>query len=163
MQKKPWIMSVLFVLAFAGADLVEPASADTPRVINVVAWNSGGNTMLNVTVYHDSLGAEEGGHYVDNIEVDVGGSVQDFAQSGPHAYCDTVNHYFNVTAGPITGVTGTPAATVKAHCTIHGLSEQNWTGQIPEYTTLALILILLLASSVVIFVHRRSSRIFANL
>lgn len=61
MQKKPWIMSVLFVLAFAGADLVEPASADTPRVINVVAWNSGGNTMLNVTVYHDSLGAEEGG------------------------------------------------------------------------------------------------------
>ena len=162
MQKKLWTMSVLVMLAFAGVCLVKPAFADIPRIINVVPWNSGGNTMLNVTVYHDSFGAEEGGHYVDRIEVDVGSTIQNFTQAGPHAYYDAVNHYFNVTVGPITGVTGTPTATVKAHCTIHLWSTQNWTGQIPEYTTLALLLILLLASPVVIFVRRRNSRIFTN-
>ena len=134
---------------------MKPVLADTPAVINVIPWKSGSDTMLNVTVYHD-VSAEIPGHYVDNIEVNVEGNIQNFPQGGPHAYYDTVKHYFNVTVGPITGITGTPTATVRAHCNIHLWSQSNWTGQIPEFSMPILLLALILATSVTFFASRKT-------
>lgn len=149
---------LLYLLAFSvltSLSVVKPVLADTPRVINVIPWDSGGNTMLNVTVYHDA-GAEVPGHYVDNIEVNAAGNIQNFAQSGPHTYYDIVNHYFNVTVGPITGITGTPTTTVRAHDIVHGWSVDNWTGQIPEFTTVILFSVLILATTTALFVFQKN-------
>jgi hypothetical protein len=150
------VSSILFTLSVA-----KPVLADVPRVIDVVPWSSGSDVMLNVTIYHD-VGAEVTGHYVDNIEVNVGGNIQNFAQSGPHTYYDTNNHYFNVTVGPITGVTGTPTATVRAHDNLHGWSQTNWTGQIPELSPQILLLALFLATFIAIIARSRPRRQFTN-
>lgn len=152
---KHLLFFVLFSLALLSLSVAKPVLADTPAVITVVPWNSGSDTMLNVTVYHD-VGAEVLGHYVDNIEVNVEGNIQNFPQGGPHAYYDTVKHYFNVTVGPITGITGTPTATVRAHCNIHLWSQSNWTGQIPEFSIPILLFTLILATSVAFFASRKT-------
>jgi hypothetical protein len=159
--RRLWTIPVLALLLVVGLSLAKPAFADVPKVINVVAWKSGGNVMLNVTVYHNSVGAEMFGHYVDIVRVDVGGSVQDFPQSSPHTYYDLVNHYFNISVGPVTGITGTPTATVSAHCIINLWSLQDWIGQIPEFA-MPLLLAFFVASFVVVFVHRRGELTFAN-
>ena len=153
---------LFFVLASSillSLSVAKPVLADTPAVINVIPWKSGSDTMLNVTVYHDaSFGptAEVPSHYVDNIKVNVEGNIQNFPQGGPHTYYDTGNHYFNVTVGPITGITGTPTATVSAHCNLHGDSTSNWTGPIPEFSMPILLLALILATSVAFFALRKT-------
>jgi hypothetical protein len=126
--------------------------ADTPQIRNVIVWNDGGSTKLNVTVYHNG---EVAGHYVDTLSVTVTSGTnlsQTFPQSGPHAL-DPDTLTFNVTLD-IGLVSGTPLATVRAHCNSHGWSSQNWTGMVPEYSQLTLLLMLAAALPVALLVHK---------
>jgi hypothetical protein len=126
--------------------------ADTPQIRNVIVWNDGGSTKLNVTVYHNG---EVPDHYVDTLSVTVTSGTnlsQTFPQSGPHAL-DPDTLTFNVTLD-IGLVSDAPLATVRAHCNIHGWSSQNWTGVVPEYSQLTLLLMLVAVVPVALLVHK---------
>jgi hypothetical protein len=152
-------VAIILTMALVGLSLTRPALADVPQVISVVAWNDGGDTKLNVTIYHNG---EVPGHYVDsiNVTVTIGTKTvsQTFPQSGPHTL-DQNTHTFNVTLnfGPLSD---TPLAEVQAHCTIYGWSEINWTGSIPEYGLPLLLLTLAGATSVLLMIkHRTRGRV----
>ncbi len=125
---------IIATVVLVSLNLARPTLADTPQVRSVVAWNDGGDTKLNLTIYHNG---EVPGHYVDSIKVIVTSGTpnvsQTFLQSGPHVL-DQNTSTFNVTLdfGPLSD---TPLAQVQAHCNIDGWSEgeRAWTGSIPEY------------------------------
>lgn len=50
----------------------------------------------------------------------------------------------------------------RAYCTINLWSVQDWTGQIPEFTMPMLLLAFIMASFVVVFVHRRGKLTSTN-
>lgn len=152
-MSKHILVFILVTSLFFSLSIAKPVLADKPSVLNVIPWNSGGNTMLNVTVYHNG---ETDGHYVNNITVSIGGDIQYFSQSSLHTFYDPINHYFNVTVGPIIGITGTPTATVGAICSIHGPSDVNWAGPIPEFTLPVLLIALTLCTSIAVFILRKA-------
>ena len=145
---------IIATFVLVGLFFVKPALADTPQVRSVVAWNDGGDTKLNLTIYHNG---EVPGDYVDSITVVVTTGTpnvsQTFPQSGPHTL-DQSTLTFNVTVnlGPLSD---TPMAQVKAHCDMHGWSDP-WTGTIPEYESPLLLLILTEATSAFLVVKRKS-------
>lgn len=146
--------AMIMATVLATLFLARPALADVPQVRSVVAWNDGGDTKLNLTIYHNG---EVSGHYVDIITVIVTSGTpnvsQTFPQSGPHTL-DQSTLTFNVTLdiGPLSD---TPLATVRAHCIIHGWST-DWTGSIPEYGLPLLLLTLAGATSAVVTIKRRT-------
>ena len=145
-------MVLIAAASILAVSYVRPTFGDTPRVVNVVPWNNGDNAMLNVTIYH---GLEGSSNFVNDVTVDIGGDVQSFPESVPHTYYDLLHSYFNVTVGPVTGITGTPTATVKAHCSIHGWSVENWSGQIPEFSSAILLTVLILCSGLALGLRKR--------
>ncbi len=147
------LVAILTLVCLSSAGRV---SADTAQVRNVIVWDDGVTTKLNVTVYHSG---EVPGHFVDLLTVTLtGGSnlFQNFTQTGPHTL-DPGTSTFNVTLdiGP---VSDTPLATVQAHCNLHGWSSQNWTGAVPEYAQMMLALTLSVTTSSVLLLHRRRSK-----
>jgi len=131
--------------------------ADTPQVRNVVVWDDGGDTKLNATVYHNG---EVPGHFVDLLTVTLTGGTdpfQNFTQTGPHTL-DPGTSTFNVTldVGP---VSGSPLATVQAHCNLHGWSSQNWTGVVPEYFQVMFPLMLFVTTSLVLLLFKRRTKV----
>jgi hypothetical protein len=152
--------AIILTMVLGSFCLTGPALADVPQVLSVIAWNDGGDTKLNVTIYHNG---EVPGHYIDIIKVTVTSGTpnvsQTFPQSGPHNL-DQSTHTFNVTLniGPLSD---TPLAQVEAHCNIHGWSEINWTGSIPEYGLPILLLTLAGAISALLLVKCRTRRKFA--
>jgi hypothetical protein len=153
LNKLPTAMIIATVI-LVSLNSAKPALADTPQVRSVVAWNDGGDTKLNLTIYHNG---EVPGDYVDSITVVVTTGTpnvsQTFPQSGPHTL-DQSTLTFNVTVnlGPLSD---TPMAQVKAHCDMHGWSDP-WTGTIPEYESPLLLLILTEATSAFLVVKRKS-------
>jgi uncharacterized membrane protein YozB (DUF420 family) len=138
-------LSILFTL-----NLASPSFAIIPQIKNVVVYESGGSTYLNITVYHSP---ETSSHYVNIIEVT-------FNTNTTHWNIDpqplSPDSTFNVTydVGP---VAGNPTATVRAHCTVDGWSNVNWSGPIPEFQTMALVLLLLVVSLATLVVYKVKS------
>jgi len=145
---RPLVLCLLTVALLFCLGLVKPVFANIPKVENVIAWKDGANTMLTVTIHHIT---EDSGHHVDEINVSVNGGIQSFPQNSPHLL-DLVTFTFHVTIGPITGVTGTPTATVSAHCSVNGWSSQlqggDWVGQIPEFSLPMLLVTMALVTFV---------------
>ena len=145
---------IIAAVVLVSLNLAKPVLADTPQVRSVIPWNDGGDTKLNLTIYHNG---EVPGHYVDTITVVVTTGTpnvsQTFPQSGPHIL-DQSTLTFNVTVniGPLSD---TPLAQVKAHCNVHGWSDP-WTGSIPEYELPILLLTLTGATSLFLVVKRKS-------
>jgi hypothetical protein len=153
------LLAVMIVAAvvLVSLNLARPALADTPQVKSVIAWNDGADTKLNITIYHNG---EVLGHYVDDITVVVTTGTpnvsQTFPQSGPHTL-DQSTLTFNVTVN-IGPMSDTPMAQVKAHCNIHGWSDDqhSWTGSIPEYGSPILLLALTGATSTLLVAKCKS-------
>lgn len=133
------IISVLLYLSFA-----KPVFAIVPQVTDVVVWNSGGDTILNVTVYHSPVTPS---HYVDVIEVDVDGNIQSFPVEQP-----TTTFTTPCNLGPIEG---TPSARARAHCTVDGWSSWSEPIQIPEFSLSVLLLTLTLVTLFAVSVFRK--------
>lgn len=150
-KKSVTLVFAILMLGFFGS--VGTVLADVPEVRSVVAWNDGGHTKLNVTIYHIE---ELPSHYVDNIKVVLTGGTpnvsQTFPQSGPHVL-DQNTSTFNVTldVGPLSDA---PLAGVQAHCTINGWST-SWTGNIPEYGLPSMLLTLATATLASIVLKRK--------
>ena len=134
------VISVLLCLSFA-----TPVFAIVPQVTDVIVWNSGGDTILNVTVYHTP---ETSLHHVNEIKVDVEGNIQTF----PVEVQPTETFTIPCNLGPIEG---TPSATVRAHCTVDGWSEVYGPIEIPEFSLPVLLLTLTLVTLLVVFVFRK--------
>lgn len=153
------VMIVIFAsVLLACLCTVRSVFADVPQIVNVVVYQDGLDTKLNVTVYHYE---EILGDYVDLLRVIVTSGApnisQTFPQSGPHTL-DPVKHTFNVTLdiGPISDA---PLAQVQAHCISHGWSTQNWTGTVPEYSFPFLLLASSMTAMVLLVKHRAGRKL----
>ena len=138
-----FVVLVLFCASFAS-----PAFAIVPEVRNVVAYDVGGSTYLNVTVYHTP---EQADHYVNSIEAIMGSNTTDLI-IGVQTLNASDMFTISYDLGP---VSGTPTITVKAHCNIHGWSTVNWTGQVPEFSLTMLLLIFALNASIAVLIFRK--------
>jgi hypothetical protein len=121
---------------------VTPAKAIVPQVQDIIVWNSGGETILNITIYHTPVTPF---HHVDKIEVDVEGSITSYTVDQT-----SITFIFQTNLGQIAG---TPSTRVRAHCTIDGWSSWSETFQIPEFPSW-IILPLLMIAPLVILLHR---------
>ena len=138
-----FVVLVLFCASFKS-----PAFAIVPEVRNVVAYDVGGSTYLNITIYHYP---EDLSHYVNATEVIMGSNTTDLTIG-----VQTLNasNMFTISydLGP---VVGTPTITVKAHCIVNGWSTVDWTGQVPEFSLPTLLLIFALSASIAVLVFRK--------
>jgi len=150
MPNKPSYILIFVISILLSASFAEPVFAIVPEVRNVVVYNVGNSTFLNITIYHYP---EDGSipHYVDTIRVTVDANTTDLT-IGPQPLSPNDTFIIAYELGP---VEGTPTATVQAHCIVNGWSEVNWTGQVPEFSTSALLLTLILVTSLAVFVFRK--------
>ena len=118
--------------------------AIVPEIQEVVFWSSGDDVMVNVTFYHTPVTAF---HYVDQIEVDIGGIISsyDISQS-------SVTSTVQINLGEISG---NPDSRVRVHCTIDGWS--GWSSQqtIPELSLWITIPICFIGTLILIAVRKR--------
>jgi hypothetical protein len=126
---------------------VAPVEAIIPQVQDVTVWNSGGETILNITVYHTPLTSL---HHVDKVEVDVEGNITSFPVDQP-----STTFIVQTNLGQITG---TPSTRVRAHCTIDGWSPWSETFQVPEFSSLILLSIFIIATVVVVIYGKNRQR-----
>jgi desulfoferrodoxin (superoxide reductase-like protein) len=126
---------------------VAPVKAIVPQVQDVVIWNSGGETILNITVYHTPVPTLL--HHVDQIEVDVDGSITSFPVDQP-----SITFTFQANLGQITG---TPSARVRAHCNVHGWSPWSEPLQIPEFSSWIILPLSLISTLFVIIIKKKTS------
>jgi len=149
--KKLSVLLFFTAIVLHGLTLTKPSFADVPQIRNVVVWKDGVITMLNVTVYHNQ---EIVSHRVDSLTVTINSNTLSFPQNTPNVL-DPATSTFYVSLN-IGSVTGTPSATVLAHCNLHGNSSQNWAGTIPEFPLTALTLLAAATASLVFILLRKS-------
>jgi hypothetical protein len=114
-----------------------PVFAGTPTITNVVVWNNGGNTTLNVTVSHSP---ETFLHHVDSIEVNISGTID----TTPVPVQPTTEFTIVCDLGPISGA---PFATVRAHCIVDDWGPLYGPIQVPELSFPVLLLTLIFATA----------------
>lgn len=137
------IATILAFAMIAGMPVIR-VMADVPDVLTIKPWTSGSDTLLNITVRH---AAPSGFHFIDQVEVDIDGSVQ--VITIPTAQTTTtflVQYNMGV-------VTTTPTVSARARCTVHGWGAWASPVVVPE---LHLVLPLLLVALTVVFVLTRS-------
>lgn len=128
-------------IAFASVTIFfpNPVLADVPDVLNVEPWTSGTETILNITVRHS---APTGSHYIDIVQVDVDGAVDDIPLE-PQSTNPFIIHY------NMGEVTGEPSVQARAHCTLHGWGSWSESLVIPEFSShmvLVILAVLILAT-----------------
>ncbi|WGM88971.1 MAG: hypothetical protein NUK63_08630 [Candidatus Bathyarchaeum tardum] len=133
------IISVSFCSFF-----VPSAGAIVPEVQNVIFWNDGTETILNVTIYHTPLTSL---HYVNQVEVDIEGAITSY----PVTQTD-ITFTTSINLGEIAG---TPLARVRAFCILDGWSS--WTNQqsIPEFSSWIIVVLSLATILALIIVKKR--------
>jgi hypothetical protein len=155
MKRRHWALcvSALVLLSLPSIYLPQPAFATVPVVQNVRAYDVGGSTYLNITVLHLP---ENQTDYVDKIEVILGSNTTDLTIG---LQVPGLDRTFTVTydVGP---VTGTPTATVRAHCVVDGWSATNWTGVVPEFPTAPLTFLLVVLISLIVIVLKKKMIVF---
>jgi len=139
------VFAVVCVLVVLSVCLTNPVFANIPTVQNVIVYNVGGTTYLNVTVFHDT---ENPSHHVDMIEVSYGSNTTDMTIGVQLSTTFTITYV----VGP---VADSPTATVRAHCNVHGWSSE-WTGQIPEFPSSMMLMAFLLLISLITIVFRKA-------
>lgn len=138
------LLAVLASTAFSS-----PVLAVVPEVRNVVPYDVGGGTYLNITVYHTP---EITDHYVNMINITLGSNTTTLT-IGVQSLTPQDTFTVSYDLGP---TQGTPSITVQARCVLDGWSSVNWSGIVPEFSLLPLLMALALASPSVVFLHRRN-------
>lgn len=142
-------MSLAVILASTAFS--SPVLAIVPEVRNVVPYDVGGSTYLNITVYHTPEIAD---HYVNMINVTMGSNTTTLT-IGVQSLTPQDTFTVSYDLGP---TQGTPSITVKAHCVIHGWSVVDWSGAVPEYCLPVLLMAPVLVSASAVFLHRKNKR-----
>lgn len=148
-------MFILAILVLSYVMLAEPAFAIVPTVQKVVPYNVGSSTYLNITVHHTPQ-ENTTPHYVNTIKVTIGTNVTQLTIDLQPVSEPYNNFTVQYDLGP---VAGNPTIDVDAHCIVNGWAsvfQQDWQGQIPEFSMPILLLALVLATSVIVFVVRKA-------
>ncbi len=145
---KSFRLLFFIVAALLSMHLTTPAFAGIPVVQNVVVWNNGGNTILNVTVNHSP--ASPPTHYVNLIEVNVSGTIHTF-----NLIQNITTFTYPCNIGPIGAAQD---ATVRAHCIVNGYSPVYGPVQVPEFLLPILLLTMMLGTSLAIYASRKIRR-----
>jgi hypothetical protein len=140
---------VSLIVVLASTAFSSPVLAVVPEVRNVVPYDVGGSTYLNITVYHTPEIAD---HYVNMINVAMGSNTTTLT-IGVQSLTPQDTFTVSYDLGP---TQGTPSITVKAHCILHGWSAVNWSGTVPEYSLPVLLMALTLVSASAVFLHRKN-------
>jgi hypothetical protein len=147
-EKKVSLVLMLF-LAFASiaAFQISHVLADIPHNISIQPWTSGTHTILNITITHGG-GAPTSSHYVNTVQVNVSGVVDDITLT-PQS---TVTFVVQYDMGEITG---TPTVQARADCTLHGWS--GWTNpqSVPEFPLIALFPVFAVLMAAVLLLHSK--------
>ena len=119
---------------------VKKAEANVPTVLQIENLSQDSMGRIKVQIAHANYSSS---HWVDLIEVDVNGQVQQFYLC---ASCPQTPDSFTMELdiGPIQG---TPNVRARAHCTIHGWSDWSNEVPVPEFPTTAIAVFMALAAS----------------
>jgi len=137
---------ILGISVLLSVSFVTPSFAIIPVLTDVDVWNSGGDTILNVTVFHSP---EDPSHHVDLIQVDIEGNIQNFTV----VVQPTTTFTIPCNLGPIEG---TPSARVRVRCTVDGYNSWSEPFEVPEFSLPVLLLTLVLVTSLAVFVLRKT-------
>lgn len=122
-------VAVILLLGHAGTAL-----ANVPTVLQIVNISQGSEGKIRLEMAHSSPSSS---HYVDLVEVQVGGATQQFSLEPQNTNPFTVEL-------DLGGLQGTPDVRAKAHCNLHGWSDWSQMVAIPEFPTAAIIALTLL-------------------
>jgi len=142
---KSFRLLFLIVVALLCMYLTEPAFAGIPSVQNVVVWNNGGNTILNVTVSHFPPSPPD--HYLNWIEVNVSGTIHTF-----NLIQNVTTLIYPCNIGPIGTVQD---ATIQAHCNVDAYGPVYGPVQVPEFSLPVLLLTMVLGTILAICASRK--------
>ncbi len=126
-------------MAIAGFQ-IHPVLADVPSVLSIEPWASGTDTILNITVRHSSPTSS---HYVNEVEVDVDGAVQDVNLTPQSTVTFVVQYNVGQTSEE-------PTVRARAYCTIHGWSSWSNSEQVSDSSSTSLLPILGIVSGLAI-------------
>jgi desulfoferrodoxin (superoxide reductase-like protein) len=134
------IIFVLMLFTFPS-----PVKADVPTLLNIEPWISGTETILNITVRHF---APTSSHYIDIIQVDVNGTVNDVNLNSQSINPFSVQYNMGE-------LISEPSVRIRAHCNLHGWGGWSASQIIPELSFNHLILVLVLLSTALIILKSK--------
>jgi cytosine/uracil/thiamine/allantoin permease len=133
-----------------------PAFANVPAVTNVIAWTrqSDNHTILNITVVHTDYFS---GHYVDWVKVNISGTVQTMSITDSSPVDQTSGSTF-IVPYDMGILSDTPTVQTQANCIVHGPSLWSPILTVPEFSSLQLVLALVILTIATLLFKSRSSR-----
>ncbi len=150
--KKSLFVMLFLALLMTASFQIKLVLADVPTVESVEPWTSGTDTILNITVRHNSPTTS---HYVNKVEVDVDGAIQNIdLPSTPVQSAPTFVVQFNMGE-----LTTTPTVKARANCNLHGWSF-SWSDpvEVPEFSPIHLLLVLAIVSTSVLLLRAKIFR-----
>jgi hypothetical protein len=140
--KKQYLVILVLVSTLFLSFEATPVFAGIPTITNVVVWNNGGNTTLNVTVSHSP---QSSFHHADAVEVNVSGTIETLIVP-----LEPTTEF--VIVFDLGSIAGTPLATIRAHCTIDDWGPSYGPIQVPEFLPPILLLALIFTTTLSIAV-----------
>ena len=148
-------LGVLFSFACVVISIcqVAPVFADVPAVTGITAWTrqSDNHTILNITVVHNGYYS---GHYVIWIQVNVSDTLQQISLTDSSPVDQTVSSTF-VVPYDMGVVSDNPTVQAQAYCTLHGSGSWSTVLTVPEFSSLQLVLILVVLTVAALFFRFR--------
>ncbi len=143
-RTKRLVLVLLLALVATAIFQIRVALADVPSVVSIEPWTSETDTILNITVTHSSPTSS---HYVNKVEVDVNGTINDIDLTPQSTVTFTVQYDLGELAVEV-------PVQARAYCTIHGWS--NWSSPVvvPEFSFVQLLPILAGVSIAVLLLRR---------
>lgn len=133
---------------------VAPVFADVPAVTGITAWTrqSDNHTILNITVVHNGYFL---GHYVNWVQVNVSDAFQAMSINDSSPVDQTVSSTF-VVPYDIGVVSDNPTVSAQVYCIVHGSSSWSAVLTVPEFSSVQLVLILVVLTFAALFFRFRS-------
>ena len=122
-----------------------PVYADVPSILNIEPWKNGTETILNITIRHT---APSSGHYIDLIQIDTDGIVNDLILDPQTSNPFIVNYNLGE-------LSGEPSVKVRAHCNLHGWGGWSSSQIIPEFSSLIIISLFLTATLLIMLTRKK--------
>jgi hypothetical protein len=148
------LVAISAVLLFSG---VQTATANVPTILKIDNLSDGTTGKIRVTVSHEATWACCGGMvtgYIDIIEVDVDGKVQEFTYED---YLPLIQDNPFTVELDLGKIGATSVVKVRAHCTEHGWSSWSDTVPVPEFPWVGLVSAVALGAT--LLVTKRQSQI----
>ncbi|WP_455367353.1 hypothetical protein [[Eubacterium] cellulosolvens] len=118
-------LSLTALSAIITSSVIRRTSADVPDVLQIENISQELQSKIRLQIRHAN---PNNNHYVDIIEVDIGGQIKSFNLQPQSSNPFTEDFELN-------DIQGTPEIKARAHCNLHGWSS--WSNQIviPEFST----------------------------